>query len=125
MNKFIKGIKIAINFLMTIIIIIGIIFIGLFLVGIESFVVESGSMEPEIPVYSLVLVNKKANYDEIKPNDIVAFNTEVGSKVIHRVVDISADGVLTKGDANEVPDGVSTTRKKLYRKICSLYSKNR
>ena len=48
MNCFIKVIKALVNALMTVIIIIGSLFVLLYLIGIEPFVVESGSMEPEI-----------------------------------------------------------------------------
>ena len=110
MEKFIKVIKVLIDTLMTTIIIIGCIFILLFIVGIEPFVVESGSMEPAIETYSLVFINKHSSYDEVKKNDVIAFYLATGSKVVHRVINITNIGFETKGDANASSDGVSTNR---------------
>ena len=44
MEKLQKVIKVLVNTLMTLILIVGIIFIFLFIIGFEPFVVESGSM---------------------------------------------------------------------------------
>ena len=121
MNCFIKVIKALVNALMTVIIIIGSLFVLLYLIGIEPFVVESGSMEPEIKTYSLVMINKHAKYDDIKENDVIAFTSETGAKVIHRAVKITDEGIETKGDANEVSDGVSTNRSNFIGKnLCSI-----
>ena len=110
MNWFIKVIKALLNALMTVIIIVGCSFVLLFLIGIEPFVVESGSMEPSIKTYSLVMINKHANYDDIKENDVIGFKSETGARVIHRAIKITAEGIETKGDANEVSDGISVTK---------------
>ena len=95
---------------MTAIIVIGCLFILLFVIGIEPFVVESGSMEPTIETGSLVFINKNISYDEIINNDIVAFYIETGAKVVHRVINVTNDGFETKGDSNASSDGISTTR---------------
>ena len=121
MDCFIKVIKALVNALMTVIIIIGSLFVLLYLVGIEPFVVESGSMEPKIQTYSLVMINKHAKYDDIKVNDVIGFRSETGAKVIHRAVKITDEGIETKGDANEVSDGVSTNRSNFIGKnLCSI-----
>ena len=121
MDNFIKVIKALLNALMTVIIIIGCSFVLLFLIGIEPFVVESGSMEPNIKTYSLVMINKHSNYDDIKENDVIGFKTETGAKVIHRAIKITNEGIETKGDANEVSDGVSVTRSNFIGKnLCSI-----
>ncbi len=110
MNLFIKGIKELINSLMTLVLIIGTIFIALYVFGIEPFVVISGSMEPTIQVGSLSFVNKHVKYESIKENDVIAFTLGTGDKVTHRVVKITEEGLETKGDANSVSDGISTTK---------------
>ena len=110
MNSFIKVIRELINSLMTLVLIIGTIFIALYVIGIEPFVVISGSMEPAIPVGSLSFVNKHVKYENIKENDVIAFTLGTGDKVTHRVVKITEDGIETKGDANSASDGVSTTK---------------
>ena len=110
MKNYIKVIKVFINTLMTLLLIIGILFIFLYVIGIEPFVVESGSMEPSIHVGSLCFVNKHVSYDKINEQDIIAFKIENGKKVTHRVIAKTEEGFETKGDANEKSDGISTTR---------------
>ncbi len=72
--------------------------------GMQVYEVISGSMEPSIPVGSLVYV-KEADFDELSVTDVVAF--EVGASVVtHRIVDIDVDDKLftTRGDANSTDD---------------------
>ena len=111
MEKLVKVIKVLINTLMTLIIIIGILFIILYIIGIEPFVVESGSMEPTIQTGSLSFINKHVKYEEIKSQDVIAFQIENGSKVTHRVIEITQEGMKTKGDSNELPDGTTIKEK--------------
>lgn len=72
--------------------------------GYEVFEVISGSMEPEIPVGSIVYV-KLTDPAEIEDGEIIAF-TAKGAVVIHRVVTNQKDihTFITKGDANEMED---------------------
>ena len=74
------------------------------LLGREVFTVVSGSMEPEIPVGSLVIV-KKAEAVKIQSGDIIAFRRN-GVVVTHRVVENQTENhqFITKGDANEDVD---------------------
>lgn len=106
-----KVIKVSLDTLMTIILIIGILFVLLYVIGIEPFVVESGSMTPTIPMGSLSFINKRCKYDVIQKGDVIAFKVSTGNMVLHRVVSISEEGFETKGDANEASDGISTNRK--------------
>ena len=73
------------------------------LMGYQTFDVVSGSMEPELPVGSMVLV-KGADPKEIQAGDIIAFysSTNQGAVVTHRVVenDSTNGQFITKGDAN-------------------------
>ena len=110
MNMFTKVIKVLYNTLMTIIIIAGLSFVLSYAYGIQPFVVESGSMEPQIHVGSVCFVNTRAKYEDIKLDDIIAFNSKGGMRVTHRVVSISEEGFEIKGDANETKDGPIVTR---------------
>jgi signal peptidase len=116
MKNYIKVIKAIINALMTLILIIGIVFILLFIIGIEPSVVESGSMEPSVHVGSLCFVNKHYSYDKIKEGDIIAFELPGGTKATHRVVSKTEEGLVTKGDANKDTDGIVTTKDNYYGK---------
>ena len=76
------------------------------IVGIQTFKVLSGSMQPNYPVGSLVYV-KKTQPDTINIGDVITFYINENSLVTHRVVDKDIDKRTfeTKGDANEVKDG--------------------
>lgn len=71
------------------------------------YTVISGSMEPEIPIGSLVYI-KNLPPEEIKEDDIIAFygTMDEGSIITHRVVSNSKNmgEFITKGDANETND---------------------
>ena len=74
------------------------------LFGYEIYEVVSGSMEPEIPVGSVVYV-AAVPPEEIQAEDVIAFRS--GQTIItHRVVtNRMLDGeFVTKGDANEQED---------------------
>ena len=69
------------------------------------YVVSSGSMEPVLNVYDVLIVRDGSTFEKVERGDIIVFNRpEVHDRVIvHRVVDIkeSSERVLTtKGDAN-------------------------
>lgn len=82
----------------------------LFLAGFRPYVVLSGSMEPEIHVGSMAVVNENITYDEIKTGDVIAFRSSNGALVTHRVVSVSTDGFETQGDANDITDGPLVTQ---------------
>ena len=74
------------------------------LAGYEIYEVVSGSMEPEIPVGSVLYV-KSTDLTQIPEGDIIAFQD--GDVVVaHRVVynRTSLGEFVTKGDANNVED---------------------
>ena len=106
--KIIKGI---INVLTTLIIVIGGLFLILYICGIVPYVVLSGSMEPKIKTGSLCFINKKTKFNSIKKKDIIAYKMKDGTLVTHRVVDISKKGIQTKGDNNKDIDKNIITKK--------------
>lgn len=68
--------------------------------GVGFSVVLSGSMEPKLSVNDLVIVREQSDY---KVNDIVVYQDE-GMLVIHEIISIDGDTVITKGSANDVAD---------------------
>lgn len=74
------------------------------LLGYQVYDVVSGSMDPAIPVHSVVLVQPAAP-EELQPGEIVAYRSG-SSVVIHRLVEnhIVEGEIVTKGDANAEPD---------------------
>ena len=107
MKFFTKIIKAIISLLMTLIIVVGSIFVILFMVGIVPYVVLSGSMEPTIETGSLCFINKHVKYEDINNEDIIAYTTNTKANVTHRVINITEEGLETKGDRNDISDGVS------------------
>lgn len=110
MEKFLNILKAILNVILTIIIIVGIIFIGLYIIGIEPSVVQSGSMESQIETGSVCFINKLTKFEDIKENDVIAFKLPTGVGVTHRVIKITNEGFTTKGDNNETEDLIKTTK---------------
>ena len=105
-----KIIKRIINVLSTLIIVVGVIFLGLYIFGITPYVVLSGSMEPTIKTGSLSFINKHVKYENIKNKDIIAFRLSDKTLVTHRVINVTAEGLETQGDANNIKDSMITTK---------------
>ena len=109
MNTFVKISKTIINAILTLIIIVGIAFIGLFIYGIQPYVVETGSMEPTLKTGSLCFVNKRVEFKDMKKGDIIAFKLDSGSFATHRIEKVTDQGFITKGDANSAVDNIVVT----------------
>ena len=92
---------------MIVMIVLGLIVAVPHLLGYEQYVVVSGSMEPAIPVGSLVMA-KPVKPAELQVGDVIVFYTErhIDTPVTHRVVENRIDEreVITKGDANAAND---------------------
>lgn len=76
------------------------------LMGCKNMAVLSGSMEPNIPVGSVVFV-KETPAENIKEGDVITYRLNGNTMVTHRVVSIDTANrqLVTKGDANDVEDG--------------------
>ena len=78
------------------------------MVGYDLFAVRGRSMEPTIPLGSLIVVNHR-NPGELVPGEIITWEGQNGVWVTHRIVEvIPGDGLLqfrTQGDASNAPDG--------------------
>lgn len=75
------------------------------LMGYQTMAVLSGSMEPEIPVGSVVYV-KETDPQELEVGDIITYQLSSDTVVTHRIVEIddSKQEIITKGDANNAND---------------------
>lgn len=75
--------------------------------GYHMYHVLSGSMEPEMPVGSLIYVRESAPED-VEADDVIAFygSLEDSGVITHRVVknNVVSGTFRTKGDANEEAD---------------------
>ena len=65
--------------------------------------VFSGSMEPAIPVGGIVVI-KPVDPETLKIGDIICFTLSEPTSITHRIKNITDEGFITKGDANEDPD---------------------
>lgn len=83
----------------------------IFFFHIKPVVVVSGSMEPEIPVGSLVFIDQRDQ--SVDPGDVIAY--QIGdTTIVHRVVDQNDDGTyITKGDSNDTADPASVTKQQI------------
>jgi signal peptidase len=68
--------------------------------GFGLSVVLSGSMEPELSTGDLLLVVAREEY---KPDEVVVF-LDGRSAVVHRIISMDGDTVITQGDANNQAD---------------------
>ncbi|MBE6976328.1 MAG: signal peptidase I [Ruminococcaceae bacterium] len=89
--------------------------------GYSMFRVSTGSMEPALPIGTL-LISKEVPIAEVQVDDIVNFRAKssnmLGAVITHRVINIfeSNSGEIyleTKGDANSSPDGSYVEQKNL------------
>ena len=71
------------------------------LLGKSFFVVETGSMEPNIKAGELVIITQKDKYDV---NDIVTIIDDEDYIYTHRIVYEDEKNVITKGDGNSIDD---------------------
>ena len=65
--------------------------------------VYTGSMEPAISVGSIVVI-KPVDPETLKTEDIICFKLSEPTSITHRITNITSEGFITKGDANEDPD---------------------
>lgn len=97
------------NIISTLIIILLVLIAGFLLVprlmGYENLTVISGSMEPDIPVGSMVFV-KDTKAETLKEGDVITYAISDDTMVTHRIValDQASQTITTKGDANNSND---------------------
>ncbi len=81
--------------------------------GVSS--VLTGSMEPNIPQGSMVVVTPAESY---KVGDVVAYQTEKGKIcTVHRIVEMNGDTIITCGDANGTSKDPPITADKIKGKV--------
>lgn len=79
------------------------------ILGYTELAVLTGSMQPTIPVGSLIYV-KEVEPSTLQVGDVVTYRLEGDTMVTHRVVETNPDEgyLVTQGDANADPDGQIT-----------------
>ena len=89
----------------VIVLIVAAAFIAPKFVGIMPYIVESGSMEPQIHTGAVAFIDTRDK--NVAVGDVITYKIgEAGSEkyVTHRIAGEKPDGYVTKGDAHEVED---------------------
>ena len=89
------------------------------LLGHRIYIVETGSMLPEIKIDSMIIV-REMGAEKINIGDIITYYGHSGeNKITHRVVAIENNGeyFITRGDANNVDDPLPVTEENLIGKV--------
>ena len=111
-----KGIQ-AMLLVMTVTLIMGLGFL-IVILDINPYVIISGSMEPELPVGSVCLVD--CQNKEPEAGDIISYKAQ-DTIITHRVIEETDDGYITKGDSNSVADpGIVKPKQIFGTVICSI-----
>ena len=77
--------------------------------GFRVFTIITGSMEPELKVGDVILV-QESTFEELKLKDVITYESNdkgtEGMIITHRIIDIDKESkkIITKGDANDVED---------------------
>lgn len=105
--------------LVGIVVLLAIALVGVRLVGLQPYVVLSGSMEPTYHVGSLIYV-KSVDYKELQVGDPITYMISQDTVVTHRIIEVLVDEedpdtirYFTQGDANSAPDGTSVHYKNI------------
>ena len=105
--------------LVVLVAMLAILLVGVRLVGLQPYVVLSGSMEPTYHVGSLVYV-QKVDYHDLKVGDPITYMLDSDTVVTHRIIEVLVDEedpntlrYFTQGDANDIPDGTSVHYKNI------------
>lgn len=97
--------------LVVLVVLLAVALVGVRLVGLNTYVVLSGSMEPTYHTGSLLYV-KSVDPQDLRVGDPITFMLNEDTVATHRIIEILPDeedsSVLrfrTQGDANDAPDG--------------------
>ncbi len=90
-------------------------------IGIKLYAVQSGSMSPSIPTWSLVIIKPQSSYAK---GDVITFKPESEKNkihpkttVTHRIFELKGEDYTTKGDANNTPDNRPIAKDQILGKV--------
>lgn len=93
--------------LVGIALVLAILIWGFRLIGMDVFIVQSGSMEPDYKVGGLVYVNE-VDPETLEVGDVITFKLGEDTLGTHRIIEVleenGAPAFRTKGDANDYED---------------------
>jgi signal peptidase I len=85
------------------------VFVALFGAGFHLYIVKTPSMGTTAPVGTLVAVHAQDSY---AIGDVVSYARN-GVVYTHRIVDVTAQGFITKGDINGAPDALPVNQSEI------------
>lgn len=89
----------------------------------QTYVIQSGSMEPSIMTGDIIAVKQESEY---KQNDVVTFSDSSERVITHRIIEIQQDEdsqYITQGDANQSPDPHPIQRDQIIGKVILVIPK--
>jgi signal peptidase I len=78
-------------------------------------------MEPEILTNSISMT-KNTSFSRVRVGDVIVFREPRGDTIVHRVIRITPEGLVTKGDANAVDDAWRVTEDMYYATLVKSYN---
>jgi signal peptidase len=83
--------------------------------GFQFYIVRSSSMKPVTVAGDVAIIRRLNKHITIQNGDIIAFRSPVNQEniFIHRVIETTPSGYITKGDANEDQDARPITNDKV------------
>lgn len=98
-----KAVVYSVTFFLIFVVGFAVVMALLALFGIRLYTIESGSMEPALMTGDAVLVDTNTKSENVEVGDVIVYDRD-GESIIHRVVGVSDDSWVLKGDANIRPD---------------------
>lgn len=98
--------------------------------GYGFMAVQTGSMEPDYPVGSVIII-KKTDASQLQINDVITFYSDdptLNNRIVtHRIMEITNDGdgtysFITKGDANVINDDYPVRSEQVIGKVLTRSS---
>ena len=98
----------TVDALLRVILIVNLVLIaGFFISPYKLLIIRSDSMEPSLHVGSVVVAERVEDASELKVGDIVTYkNPDIPFTITHRIIQVTEDGFVLKGDNLERADGV-------------------
>lgn len=98
------------TFIVSVVFVLAILLVGVKFIGIDVYVVLSGSMEPKYPTGSVIYVNE-INTEDLVKGDVITYQLNGNLVATHRIEEVVNENnqiaFKTKGDANDhVDNGV-------------------
>lgn len=78
------------------------------------FQIQSGSMMPEIKIGEVIVLWKSKKYEE---KDIITYKENGSYFVTHRIIKVTQDGYITKGDFNNTEDETIVKQEQIQGKV--------